>query len=123
MIHIISIKKLSIFTQFSQVVEEESAWIPSRGDRAPIRANHIDICKYSTKEDEGYVKVLNAIKKILEMYHPAPEKNAGQGITARDVGILVGRDQTVQGDNVAGDKVGGDKFTGDKVMGNKAPNQ
>lgn len=44
------------------IVEEDSAWIPRRGDHASIRADHTTICKF-----EGYGSVLGAIKKFAEM--------------------------------------------------------
>ncbi|KAI0542086.1 Alpha/Beta hydrolase protein [Xylaria digitata] len=49
-----------------QVVEPESAQVPGCGDCAPIRADHISICKFKTKEDEGYAVVLNAIRDVLK---------------------------------------------------------
>ncbi len=49
------------------VVEEDSAWIPGRGDRANLRADHVNICKFESNEDEGYVSVSRAIKKFVEM--------------------------------------------------------
>ncbi|KAI0436816.1 Alpha/Beta hydrolase protein [Xylaria telfairii] len=48
-----------------KVVEPESAQIPGCGDCVPIRADHISICKFKTKEDEGYAVVINAIKDTL----------------------------------------------------------
>lgn len=49
------------------IVEEDSAWIPGRGDHASIRADHKTICKFDSNKDEGYGSVLGAIKKFAEM--------------------------------------------------------
>ena len=47
-------------------MEEDSAWIPGCGDHASIRADHINICKFDTR-DEGYRSVVGAIKKLAQM--------------------------------------------------------
>ncbi|KAI1770758.1 hypothetical protein F4818DRAFT_252459 [Hypoxylon cercidicola] len=52
-------------TQSIQIVEPTSAQIPGCGDCAPIRANHIDICKFSKDTDEGYSIVVAAIRKAM----------------------------------------------------------
>ncbi|KAI8962531.1 Alpha/Beta hydrolase protein [Daldinia sp. FL1419] len=49
----------------TQIVEPESAQIPGCGDAAPIRADHIGICKFKTQKDEGYNAVVAAIRKIM----------------------------------------------------------
>ena len=46
---------------------EDSAWIPGRGDHASIRADHINICKFDSREDEEYSSVVGAIKKLAQM--------------------------------------------------------
>ncbi len=48
-------------------MEADSAWIPGRGDHASIHANHIDMCKFDRREDEGYRSVAGAIKKFAGM--------------------------------------------------------
>ena len=48
-------------------MEPDSAWIPGRGDHASIHANHIDMCKFDHREDEGYRSVAGAIKKFAGM--------------------------------------------------------
>jgi hypothetical protein len=48
-------------------VEEDSAWIPGCGDHASIRADHINICKFNTREEEVYSSIVGAIKKFAEM--------------------------------------------------------
>jgi hypothetical protein len=62
---------LRLFRQHSslddQVVNTDSAIIGDACEnRATIRANHIDITKFSTREDDGYGKILNAIEISLE---------------------------------------------------------
>lgn len=51
--------------RYIQVVEPESAQLPGCGDNVPIRANHRDVCKFTSNEDEGYGTVVAAITKIL----------------------------------------------------------
>lgn len=48
-------------------MEPDSAWIPGRGDHASIHANHINMCKFDHREDEGYRSVAGAIKKFAGM--------------------------------------------------------
>ncbi|RBR09691.1 hypothetical protein FVER53590_11729 [Fusarium verticillioides] len=48
-----------------QIVEPESAQLHGCGDAAPIRADHIDICKFETKDAEGYAPVVAAIRKAM----------------------------------------------------------
>ncbi|KAF5609139.1 ribonuclease p mrp [Fusarium pseudoanthophilum] len=48
-----------------QIVEPESAQLHGCGDAAPIRADHIDICKFETKDAEGYATVVAAIRKAM----------------------------------------------------------
>lgn len=51
--------------RYVQIVQPESAQLPGCGDNVPIRANHRDICKFTSNEDEGYGIVVAAITKIL----------------------------------------------------------
>ncbi|RKL31593.1 Vegetative incompatibility protein HET-E-1 [Fusarium proliferatum] len=44
-----------------QIVEAESAQLHGCGDAAPIRADHIGICKFETKDADGYATVTNYI--------------------------------------------------------------
>ncbi|KAG9499311.1 hypothetical protein J7337_010131 [Fusarium musae] len=48
-----------------QIVEPESAQVHGCGDSAPIRADHIDICKFEAKDAEGYAPVVAAIRKAM----------------------------------------------------------
>ncbi|KAI1288155.1 hypothetical protein F5Y03DRAFT_98722 [Xylaria venustula] len=49
----------------AQIVEPYSAQLPGCGDATPIRANHIDICKFATNKDEGYEIVVSRIRKMM----------------------------------------------------------
>ncbi|CAI6099554.1 unnamed protein product [Clonostachys chloroleuca] len=98
------------------IVKEDSAWIPGRGDRSFVRANHKNICKFASKDDEGYKMVVGSIQKFLDMDVDSKPKG-GPVFNARTIRNAVGGN--VSGDMVAGDKFKGDKFRGDKVMGNK----
>jgi len=48
-----------------QIVETDSAQLPGCGDASPIRADHVNICKFKTAEEEGYKIVLAAIQKVM----------------------------------------------------------
>ena len=48
-------------------MEEDAAWIPGAGDHVKIDATHTEICKFDTKEDEGYKTVVGAIKKFANL--------------------------------------------------------
>ncbi|EWG53258.1 hypothetical protein FVEG_11728 [Fusarium verticillioides 7600] len=48
-----------------QIVETESAKLQGCGDAAPIRADHIGICKFETKDSDGYAAVVAAIRKTM----------------------------------------------------------
>jgi hypothetical protein len=49
------------------VVERESAIIgDARERRETIHADHVGMVKFSTRDDPGYRKVLNAIEMVLE---------------------------------------------------------
>ncbi|KAK2929023.1 Alpha/Beta hydrolase fold [Fusarium oxysporum f. sp. vasinfectum] len=48
-----------------QIVETESAQLHGCGDAAPIRADHIGICKFETKDADGYATVVAAIRKAM----------------------------------------------------------
>ena len=62
-----------------QVVEEKSASYPGIGETLPLRSNHIDICKFASKDDNGY-KLVKA--KILEMLAGGGKDNA-RGVSHR----------------------------------------
>ncbi|KAI0186035.1 Alpha/Beta hydrolase protein [Xylaria flabelliformis] len=53
------------------IVESDSAQLPGCGDAAPIRANHLDICKFKTDKDEGYGSIVAAIRKAMIPRDPA----------------------------------------------------
>ncbi|KAH7186793.1 hypothetical protein DER44DRAFT_834410 [Fusarium oxysporum] len=48
-----------------QNVETDSAQLPGCGDAAPIRADHVGICKFKTAKDEGYSVIVAAIRKVM----------------------------------------------------------
>ena len=48
------------------MVKEEDASYPGVGEILPIRANHIDICKFDDVEDDGYKQVRAKIKQAME---------------------------------------------------------
>jgi hypothetical protein len=48
----------------SKIVDEDSATYPGVGEILPIRANHLEICKFDSADDDGY-KVVKG--KILEL--------------------------------------------------------
>lgn len=50
----------------AKIVDEASATIPGRGDKVSIYANHINICKFKTREDTGYKSVVAALKKFSQ---------------------------------------------------------
>lgn len=53
-------------TRSIMVVDEFSAWIPGFGEKASIRADHSNICKFDNKDDEGYRLVMSSIKKMID---------------------------------------------------------
>ncbi|KAG5744212.1 hypothetical protein H9Q69_011001 [Fusarium xylarioides] len=74
-----------------QIVEPESAQLHGCGDAAPIRADHIDICKFETKDTEGYAIVVAAIRKA--MIPPGmPPANGGKVINVLGKAINVAND-------------------------------
>lgn len=98
-------------------MEADSAWIPGRGDHASFHANHIDMCKFDHRDDEGYRGVAGAIKKfagtktgenraVVSSNHlkPVEAKNIeGGGIMFHnhgDVKNQVGGDQNIAGNMV-----------------------
>lgn len=48
------------------VVKEEDASYPGVGEILPMRANHLDICKFDDAEDDGYKQVKAKIKQAME---------------------------------------------------------
>ncbi|PVH92332.1 hypothetical protein DM02DRAFT_605500 [Periconia macrospinosa] len=48
------------------VVKEEDASYPGVGEILPMRANHLDICKFDDAEDDGYKQVRAKIKQAME---------------------------------------------------------
>jgi hypothetical protein len=51
------------------VVDKDSAIIgDARENRETIHADHIGMVKFSSRDDPGYKKVLNAIEMVLEGY-------------------------------------------------------
>ena len=81
---------------------EDLAWIPGCGDHATIRADHLSICKFKAKEEEGYQAILGALKKITRM-QLQPEESSGVRTTFHNFGEVknqVGRDQNIAGNMV-----------------------
>ncbi|KAI1172360.1 Alpha/Beta hydrolase protein [Nemania sp. FL0916] len=66
--------KMSLGFSNVLIVDPESAQLPGCGDSAPIRANHIDICKFKTDKDEGYGIVVAAIRKTMISNNSAASK-------------------------------------------------
>ncbi|KAI4157009.1 MAG: hypothetical protein LQ342_008553, partial [Letrouitia transgressa] len=48
------------------VVKEEDASYPGVGEILPIRANHLDICKFDDAEDDGYKQVRVKIERAMK---------------------------------------------------------
>lgn len=48
------------------VVNKEDASCPGVGEILPIKANHLDICKFDDAEDDGYKQVRAKIKQAIE---------------------------------------------------------
>lgn len=83
------------------VVPENNAKIIGYGDQASIHANHSDMCKFASRDDEGYKSVLAAIKKIVEKETAeGPPKNAMTNIWNNSGSTKVG--QQVGQQNVSG---------------------
>ncbi|KAF9889314.1 hypothetical protein FE257_007423 [Aspergillus nanangensis] len=47
------------------IVDEESATIPGQGEKISIRANHLDMCKFETREDDVYKTVVRQLEKMI----------------------------------------------------------
>ena len=48
-----------------KIVQPDSAQLPGCGESAPIRANHLNICKFESETDEGYSVVLAKIRRMI----------------------------------------------------------
>ena len=48
------------------IVNEDDASYPGVGEIIPMRANHLDICKFDDVEDDGYQLVKGKIKQFTE---------------------------------------------------------
>lgn len=48
------------------VVNKDAASYPGVGEILPMRANHLDICKFDDAEDDGYKQVRVKIKQAME---------------------------------------------------------
>ncbi|KAF2745768.1 hypothetical protein M011DRAFT_478561 [Sporormia fimetaria CBS 119925] len=51
------------------IVKEEDASYPGVGEILPMRANHLDICKFDDAEDDGYKQVRAKIKQAMDATH------------------------------------------------------
>ncbi|KAK5637232.1 hypothetical protein RRF57_012944 [Xylaria bambusicola] len=58
-----------------QIAENDSAQLPDCGDTIPIRADHHDICKFTTREEEGYGLIVAAIRKCLKSPEAVSQSN------------------------------------------------
>lgn len=57
------------------IVPQDSAVIDGRKvDQASIEGDHSSICKFPDKENDGYQKILFAVKKLLRMFRKSAEQ-------------------------------------------------
>ncbi|KAH7200662.1 Alpha/Beta hydrolase protein [Fusarium oxysporum] len=108
-----------------RVVEEKSASYPGIGEILPIRSNHINICKFSSKDDNGYVVVKAKLIELIQGIKGRPlDGSAGSGNTIfhnyAEVAAQAGRDMNVQRQNLStgsGNQFPGASFSGDLHFG------
>ena len=62
-----------------KVVPDVSATFTETEDICSINANHIDMCKFSSKEDAGYQRTTYTLKTIFDDLHKVPETSAAKG--------------------------------------------
>lgn len=55
------------------IVQKDDASYPGIGEVLPIRANHVDICKFDDADDEGYKQVKSKIKQFAEIISESGE--------------------------------------------------
>ncbi|KAI1019242.1 hypothetical protein LB503_009169 [Fusarium chuoi] len=79
-----------------QIVEPESAQLHGCGDAAPIRADHIDICKFGKKDADGYATVVAAIRKAMIPLGESPTQSGrvinilGKAVNVANDSISIG---------------------------------
>ncbi|KAF5577876.1 ribonuclease p mrp [Fusarium pseudocircinatum] len=86
-------------TGLVQVVDPESAQVLGCGDAAPIRSDHIGICKFETKDADGYSAVVAAIRKVMIPPGISPS-NAGKVINVLGKAVNVANDGITIGSQV-----------------------
>ncbi|TGJ78475.1 hypothetical protein E0Z10_g10285, partial [Xylaria hypoxylon] len=52
-------------SHIAKIIKPESAQLPGCGDVAPIRADHINICKFATDKDEGHDIIVARFRKMM----------------------------------------------------------
>ncbi|KAI3572864.1 Alpha/Beta hydrolase protein [Fusarium oxysporum f. sp. albedinis] len=75
-----------------QIVETDSAQLPGCGDAAPIRADHVGICKFKTAKDEGYSVIVAAIRKVMLPPDAAPFQPGTKAIYVLGKAVNVAND-------------------------------
>ncbi|RAL00742.1 esterase/lipase family protein [Aspergillus ibericus CBS 121593] len=86
-------------TQGVMVVDRNSAAIPGRGDMISIPADHKHICKFGSRDDEGYDLVLGALKKMLVIV-PVRKKEISPVFNFNNAGAAINNQagqQTIHG--------------------------
>nr|RBQ92237.1 hypothetical protein FVER53263_11728 [Fusarium verticillioides] len=83
-----------------QIVETESAKLHGCGDAAPIRADHIGICKFETKDSDGYSTVVAAIRKPMIPPGASPSHGGDRIINILGKAINVANDSISIGSQV-----------------------
>ncbi|KAI0413535.1 Alpha/Beta hydrolase protein [Xylaria grammica] len=83
-----------------QIVEPYSAQLPGCGDATPIRASHVDICKFATSREEGYEVVIARIRKMMLPPGFEPPKGSkviqvlGKAVNVTNEHIIINGGQT-----------------------------
>ncbi|KAI6082266.1 hypothetical protein F4821DRAFT_272559 [Hypoxylon rubiginosum] len=86
-------------THSIQIVDPDSAQIPGCGDCAPIRASHIDICRFSKDTEEGYSVIVAAIRKAMLPPNIEPEGSGSTVINVLGKAVnVVAQNQYIHGD-------------------------
>ncbi|KAG4282361.1 hypothetical protein FPRO06_09034 [Fusarium proliferatum] len=83
-----------------QIVATESAQLHGCGDAAPIRADHIGICKFETKDADGYATVVAAIRKAMIPPGASPTQGGDRIINILGKAVNVANDSISIGSQV-----------------------
>ncbi|OJJ68325.1 hypothetical protein ASPBRDRAFT_134181 [Aspergillus brasiliensis CBS 101740] len=87
-------------TQGVMVVDRNSATIPGRGDMISIQADHKNICKFRSRDDdEGYGLVLGALRKMM-IEVPVKQKSSSPVFNFNNAGASINNQagqQTING--------------------------